>query len=107
MFDNILPIPDAEFLPFYPLVLKLVACVYVLQCLSHRCFRYFSIRHHPILAKKPGTICNYNGLSEYTTSHPRIFAFLSAAHFSLRQVDLHCHAAGCQREIDAIQHSIL
>ena len=28
MFDNFLPIPDAESLPFYPLVLKLVGCVY-------------------------------------------------------------------------------
>ena len=27
MFDNIPPIPDAESLPFYPLVLKLVVCV--------------------------------------------------------------------------------
>ena len=27
MFDNFLPIPDAEFLPFYPLVLKLAVCV--------------------------------------------------------------------------------
>ena len=27
MFDNFLPIPDAESLPFYPLVLKLVVCV--------------------------------------------------------------------------------
>ena len=26
MFDNFLPIPDAESLRFYPLVLKLVAC---------------------------------------------------------------------------------
>ena len=26
MFDNFLPIPDAESLPFYPLVLKLVLC---------------------------------------------------------------------------------
>ena len=26
MFDNFLPIPDAESLPFYPLVLKLVVC---------------------------------------------------------------------------------
>ena len=28
MFDNFLPIPDAESLPFYPLVLKLVVCVH-------------------------------------------------------------------------------
>ena len=27
MFDNFLPIPDTESLPFYPLVLKLVVCV--------------------------------------------------------------------------------
>ena len=27
MFDDFLPIPDAESLPFYPLVLKLVVCV--------------------------------------------------------------------------------
>ena len=27
MFDNFQPIPDAESLPFYPLVLKLVECV--------------------------------------------------------------------------------
>ena len=27
MFDNFLPIPDAESLPLYPLVLKLVVCV--------------------------------------------------------------------------------
>ena len=27
MFDNFLPIPDAESLPFYPSVLKLVLCV--------------------------------------------------------------------------------
>ena len=27
MLDNFLPIPDAESLPFYPLVLKLVVCV--------------------------------------------------------------------------------
>ena len=27
MFDNFLPIPDAESLPFYPSVLNLVACV--------------------------------------------------------------------------------
>ena len=26
MFDNFLPIPDAESLPFYPLVLKLAVC---------------------------------------------------------------------------------
>ena len=26
MFDNFLPIPDAESLPFYPLVLELVVC---------------------------------------------------------------------------------
>ena len=26
MFDDFLPIPDAESLPFYPLVLKLVVC---------------------------------------------------------------------------------
>ena len=26
MVDNFLPIPDAESLPFYPLVLKLVVC---------------------------------------------------------------------------------
>ena len=29
MFDNFLPIPDAESLPFYPLVLNLVVCVCV------------------------------------------------------------------------------
>ena len=28
MFDDFLPIPDAESLPFYPLVLQLVVCVY-------------------------------------------------------------------------------
>ena len=27
MFDDFLPIPDAESLPFYPLVFKLVVCV--------------------------------------------------------------------------------
>ena len=27
MFDNFLPIPDADSLPFYLLVLKLVVCV--------------------------------------------------------------------------------
>ena len=29
MLDNFLPIPDAESLPFYPSVLKLVVCVCV------------------------------------------------------------------------------
>ena len=28
MFDDFLPIPDAESLPFCPLVLKLVVCIY-------------------------------------------------------------------------------
>ena len=30
MFDNFLPIPNTESLPFYPLVLKLVVCVSLL-----------------------------------------------------------------------------
>ena len=37
MFDNFLPIPDAEFLPFYPLVLKLVVCAFEFLALP----RYF------------------------------------------------------------------
>ena len=32
MFDNFLPIPDAESVPFYPLVLKLVVCVPLSGC---------------------------------------------------------------------------
>ena len=32
MFDDFLPIPDAESLPFYPMVLKLVVCVTIIDC---------------------------------------------------------------------------
>ena len=53
MFDNFLPIPDAESLPFYPLVLKLVVrvCVCTSSCASAESFSApvrsicFIIRH--------------------------------------------------------------
>ena len=43
MFDNFLPIPDAESLPFYPLVLRLVVCRFYAKFMLLICKKYEKI----------------------------------------------------------------